>query len=79
MGRYFGMLPGPAEEQSARPRLPLNVLPAFAKLWEVTVGSAVSGRANVRMEQLRFCSTDFRKILWCGPLVKYVEKRKAVG
>jgi hypothetical protein len=79
MAQYFGMLPGPAEEHSARPRLALNVLPAFAKLWEVTVGSVMSGRPNVGMEQLRSCSTDCRKILWCGPLVKYVEKRKAVG
>lgn len=73
------MLPGPAEEHSARPRLPLYVLPAFAKLWEATVGSAMSGLPNVRMEQLLSCSTDCRKILWCGPLVKYVEKRRAVG
>ena len=45
------MLRGPAEENSARPLLPLNVPPAFAKLWEVTVCSAVSGRPNVREDQ----------------------------
>jgi len=41
------MLPGPAGEHSVLPHLPLNVLPTFAKLWEVTVGSAMSGRPNV--------------------------------
>jgi endogenous inhibitor of DNA gyrase (YacG/DUF329 family) len=54
-------------------------LGAFAKLWELTVSCAMAGRPNVRMEQLRFCSTDCRKILLCGPLVKYAEKRKTVG
>jgi hypothetical protein len=98
------MLPGPAEDHLARPRLHLNVLPApnpvpdsffcssqnattsvydyrvvcclgaFA-MWEVFM----AGRPDVRMEQIRFCSTDCLKVLWCVPLVKYVEKRKAIG
>ena len=54
-------------------------LGAFAKLWEVTISLVMPGRPDVRMEQLRTCSTDCRKTLWCGPLVKYVEKRKALG
>lgn len=80
MSHCFGMLPGTAEDHSARPGLPPNVLPAFAKLWEMTVWLCrVWPSKRSKGTKLRSCSADCRKILWCGPLVKYVEKRKAVG